>query len=262
MIGSTITIDIYKSNTLFGIGILDWIVPDNKVSTLTQTIGSDGKAVITWNVPDVDSKTYYYAYSHVDPYSSEPTLHLETSPTISNTPPSAIISYPNYNSVSNYKFPLNSQITFTQLSYDVDDGISTYAWDFDSGNPSTSTSPTPSAVTYSTPGPNYISLTVTDERGASSADTVGILIDEASTNQAPLVVITSPESGQTYSQSVLVDATKTIDDNTPFEQLSFTWYFDGIADVDHTNVLGTAGALFNKVFDTSGPHSITVIVED
>ena len=257
-----ITLKIYESQTLFGLGILDWLIPDNLIATLIQTIDSSGKGVSEWQTPDVSSITYYYANAESEYGTSEPSWYLEVLPTESNNNPRAVISYPNYDSVNNYKFSPNSQITFTQASYDTDDNIITYSWDFDSGNPSSSLSPNPAPVTYSNSGPEYITLAVTDERGGTSFTTTGILIDDPATNQAPLVAITSPEQGMSYSQSVLVDATKTIDDNTPFEQLKFTWYFDGVQDPDHANITGLNGAYFNKVFSTSGPHSVSVVVDD
>ncbi len=261
LIGKTINVEIYKSNTLFGLGILDWLIPDNLVDNLTKTVDSQGKAVIEWTVPDVNDTTYYYAYSHVDPYSSKASWYLEVSPIESNSPPSVVISSPNYNLPENYNFNVNEVITFTQSSSDIDSSITNYSWDFDGGAPATSTSQNAS-VTYSTPGSKYISLKVTDDRGAVSTSNVGIMIDDPLTNQPPLAIITSPESGKTYSRKITVDARKSIDDRTPFEQLLFTWYFDNVKDPEHSNVSGTAGAYFDKVFDTAGLHSVAVMIDD
>ena len=257
-----VSIKVYESQTLFGLGILDWINPDNLITTITHTIDSTGKGVSQWQIPDAASSTYYYAYAESSYGTSEPTWYLNASSVEYNNKPNAVITFPNYDSINNYKFSVGQEITFTQSSYDIDDNILTYSWDFDTGNPATSTSPNPSPVSYLTAGSNYITLAVTDERGGTSLDTAGILIDDPATNQAPLVAITSPESGVSYSNSVLIDATKTIDDNTLFENLLFTWYFDGVIDSEHTNVAGLAGATFTKVFDTSGVHTIAVMVDD
>ncbi len=262
LIGKTINVEIYKSNTLFGLGILDWLIPDSLVDNLTKTIDSQGKAVIEWTVPDVNDTTYYYAYSYVDSYSSKASWYLEVSPIESNSPPSVIISSPNYNLPENYNFNVNEIINFTQSSSDIDSIITNYSWDFDGGAPAASTSPNPVSVTYPTPGSKYISLEVIDDRGAVSTSNVGIMIDDPLTNQAPLAVITSPESGKTYSRKITVDARKSTDDRTPFEQLLFTWYFDNVKDPEHSNVSGTAGAYFDKIFDTAGLHSVAVMIDD
>jgi len=80
----------------------------------------------------------------------------------------------------------------SQGSYDPDGQAITYQWNF--GNGVTSTQANPS-YTYNSPGLYTAVLTATDTAGASSTDSVLIIVG----NTAPVATITAPISGTTYS---------------------------------------------------------------
>jgi len=95
-----------------------------------------------------------------------------------NQPPVAVAG----SSASGGDIPL--EITFSSAgSSDPDGSLSSYLWDF--GDGSTSTTPNP-AHTFTTAGNYVVSLTVTDDQGAETTDTVAI--EATNPNQAPVAV--------------------------------------------------------------------------
>ncbi len=95
-----------------------------------------------------------------------------------NQPPVAVAG----SNASGGDIPL--QISFSSAgSSDPDGSISGYLWDF--GDGSTSTSPNP-VHTFTTAGNYVVSLTITDDQGAETTNTVAI--EATAPNQAPIAV--------------------------------------------------------------------------
>jgi PKD repeat protein len=96
-----------------------------------------------------------------------------------NTPPVAVIDPPSCTLLS---------CAFTgENSTDSDGTINTYAWDFGDGNSSNAANPT---HTYAAEGTYGVSLTVTDDGGASATATDSVTVDDG-INSVPNAVITS-----------------------------------------------------------------------
>src|SRR3989454_2193477 len=93
-------------------------------------------------------------------------------------------------------------VTFAGSGTDADGSITGYRWIFPGGSPATSTSATPGAVTFSTPGTYYVSLTVTDNQGATdpSPPTRVITVQTATLTAS----FTTPADGATVKDTVNV----------------------------------------------------------
>lgn len=198
----------------------------------------------------------FFSFSNDPQYNKETQAAstLTVSPTEKNEWPIVNITSPHMSDI----FPLANTIDFISSSYDVDDGISTTLWEF--GDTATSSD----AVTthqYGAGGPKMVKLTVTDSRGASNSSTIGILIDDPAVDDFPLAIISKPKSGTIYpgpNPLIEFDATASRDDS-PFDQLKFTWTFDeGTPFVGQ----GMAGAQFSRIFSRGGQHDVNLVVSD
>ena len=103
-------------------------------------------------------------------------------------------------------------------SVDPDGAISGYAWNF--GNGSTSASPNPSAI-YNTPGVYTVSLTVTDNDGATAVRSTTITINPA--NQPPVPVISA--TPLTGSAPLVVNVNGAGSSDPDGSIVSYSWNF-------------------------------------
>ncbi len=86
--------------------------------------------------------------------------------------------------------PVGGTVNFSSAgSRDPDGTEITFAWDFKDGTTSTEPNPT---KTFTTAGTYDVTLTVTDESGATSVDTVRVVVG----NERPVVTIVTPENGK------------------------------------------------------------------
>src|SRR5206468_11887273 len=91
---------------------------------------------------------------------------VQMSPTPNNQPPNGTITNP----AADVTISAGQSVTFAGTGTDPDGTVTQYSWVFPGGTPNTSTSATPGAVTFSTPGIYVVSLTVTDNQGARSEE--------------------------------------------------------------------------------------------
>jgi len=226
----------------------------------------DGKAIVVWpvqycedGIPKANDGFYFEASLADYPSLKSTSGKLTVSSTADNLKPHAKITFPNHDKKENYLFNTNYAIPFTQASYDVDDPI-TYLWDF--GDGVTSIDPNPIHA-YMKGGPQKVTLTVKDARGLNDTDKIEILIDMPNWNDHPLAVISRPKDGFTYAIGIVpCDGSKSIDAETPFENLKFRWYFNDKEDPDCSGIKGLKGAICNKFFETAGKKVITLEVDD
>jgi PKD repeat protein len=135
-----------------------WDFDDGGTSTQqnpSHSFDDDGSYLVTLTVTDDDGA--------MDTYSD--------TVTVSNVAPTADYGYsPNEPSI-------NDVITFTDESFDSDGSIVSWMWDFDDGNTSTAQNP---SYSYSNPGQYNVSLTVTDDDGATDSiiQTIFVVIQE------------------------------------------------------------------------------------
>ena len=143
-------------------------------------------------------------------------------------------------------------------SVDPDGSISSYAWDFGDGATSTSANP---SHTYAAAGPHSVTLTVTDNQGASTA--VTHQVTAIAPNQLPTAMFSASVSGlvATFSSAGSSDPDGTIS--------SYAWDFgDGSTsssqNPNHTYAAGGSYAVVLTVTDNDGgtnsvSHTITPV---
>ncbi len=234
------------------------LILDSVVTTIPANF-SGGKVAATWKISE-EGKIYFEAspanYSSLMAKSDV----LDVSKEVANFEPHANITFPNHDKRENYFFNTSYNINFTQASYDIDDPIITYLWDFGDGITSNDANP---IHAYTKGGPKKVTLTVKDARGLNDTDKIEILIDTPNWNDHPLAVISHPKDGFTYAIGIVrCDGSKSIDAETPFENLKFRWYFNDKEDPDCSGIKGLKGAICNKFFETAGKKVIRLEVDD
>mgnify|MGYP000129575434 CR=1 FL=1 len=173
----------------------------------------------------------------------------------SNSPPLAIILEPKNGDI----FQLGENINFISGSYDEDDPIISYLWDFGDGTTGSQANETHSYIGYNLRGPKTITLTIQDARGLVSTAKVSILIN-SSDNDPPVAIISEPSYGEIFSNLLITfNATESVDDETPFDQLIFRWDFDDGISYENT---GIEGAFFTRLFSFAGEHTVRLTVQD
>ena len=118
-------------------------------------------------------------------------------------------------------------VTFTGSGTDSDGTIVFYSWSFGDGGASTQQNPT---HTYNSEGNYTATLTVTDDDGATGADTVAISVASPPDTIAPTITIAKPTSADTYiTDQSTITLSGTASDN------------EGVTSVTWTNSQGGSG---------------------
>jgi len=147
-------------------------------------------------------------------------------------------------------------VTFTDMSYDPDGFIVGWLWDFGDGMTSTAQNP---VHTYTVPGTYTVSLTVTDDDGASSTTSKIITID------APVVEIyvyditqTIVKSGKSCNSSAVVTIRDT--DNNPVPNATVYISWGGVVSGTASGITGPNGTVTftSAKVKSTGPFIITV----
>ncbi|KLR60603.1 PDK repeat-containing protein [Actinobacteria bacterium IMCC26207] len=132
-------------------------------------------------------------------------------------------------------------------SQDADGAIAGYAWNF--GNGTSSTNPNPSAI-YDTPGTYTVSLTVTDNDGASAVKSTTVVVNPP--NIAPVPSFTA--TPLTGSAPLLVNVNGAGSSDADGSVVSYAWNFG--------NGQLATGALGQTTFTTAGTYVIRLTVTD
>lgn len=133
-------------------------------------------------------------------------------------------------------------------SSDPDGSIASYAWDF--GNDRTATTPTGSA-TYTQPGTYTVSLTVTDNQGATNTATRQIVVTGAP-NVPPNAVIRTVSVAGTIPLTVNLSGGNS---NDPDGSIAgYAW--------DLGNGQTGTGAAIQAVYTEAGTYTVTLVVTD
>jgi PKD repeat protein len=159
-----------------------------------------------------------------------------------NAPPEAAFSYTPTNPTT------ATTITFLDESFDLDDGtVDAWRWVF--GDGATSTVQTPSHR-YDTAGTYEVTLTVTDDEGATGSTTQEIIVG-ASVNTAPVPAFTfAPALPQVNEEVQFSDQSTDPEDNIT----TWAWDFGDGATSALRNPTHTYGAI--------GTYSVTLTVTD
>jgi PKD repeat protein len=116
--------------------------------------------------------------------------------------------------VANVTINPGQSVVFSGAGSDPDGSISAYQWALPGGSPSASTIASPGDVTYSTPGTYAATLTVTDDRGlTSAAATRTVAVTNYAVSAAPVLQTVLPGAGTSFTATLVggPDFTGTVD---------------------------------------------------
>ncbi len=176
------------------------------------------------------------------------TLTVAAAPTPSNTPPQA-------NAGANKAGTVGQTVSFNGTgSTDSDGSIISYAWDFGDGS---SSAGSVVSHTYTSPGTYTVSLTVTDNNGATDTDTtVAIITGESTTPPPSTNKLPNADAGSDLKvkvgESVHFDASKSTDPDGTITK--YSWDFGDSRDSDEKEPLHS--------YATPGVYKVTLIVTD
>jgi PKD repeat protein len=141
-------------------------------------------------------------------------------------------------------------------STDSDGSVTAYEWDFD-GDGAVDATGEAVARTFDSAGDYDVSLTVTDDEGATDTATRTLTVTESvETNEAPTAAFTVGTTNATVGESVTFDASGAADvDGTV---VSYRWDFDGDGETDAV----TATAEVTHQFSASGTYAVELTVVD
>ncbi|QIG38801.1 PKD domain-containing protein [Microbacterium sp. 4R-513] len=131
-------------------------------------------------------------------------------------------------------------------SIDTDGTIASYSWNWGDGTPVTSGPAATASHTYGAAGSYTVTLTVTDDKGATG--TKSVTVDPVA-NQAPAPSFTAPVTGRTVN----VDASASTDADGTIAGYSWNWG-DGTA-------AGT-GVTASHTYAANGTYTVTLTVTD
>ncbi|MBF0099538.1 MAG: PKD domain-containing protein [Desulfobacterales bacterium] len=162
-----------------------------------------------------------------------------------NSPPSATISTP----TNNATFILNQSVSFQGSGTDSDGTIASYHWNFgDSGTASGNMT----THSYTQSGSYTVTLTVTDDKGATATNSISIQIQQP-VNSPPSATISTPTNNATFilNQSVSFQGSGTDSDGTI---ASYHWNFgDGTSN---------SGNTITHTYTQAGTYSVRLTVTD
>jgi PKD repeat protein len=161
--------------------------------------------------------------------------------TVRNRPPTSSDGF----TYSPSEFSTGEPVTFTSTFTDPDGSIVSHEWNFGDGSTGTGGSPD---HTYSQPGAYLVTLTVTDNDGATASAQKTVVTD----NRPPTASFTITPSSPLSIQTVDFHSTSTDDDGIN----AYRWDFQNDGIVDST----TADTAF--VYAAPGTYTVKLEVED
>jgi PKD repeat protein len=214
-----------------GIVSYDWAFGDGATGTgvtPTHRYTAPGSYTVTLTVTD-DSNTKATATRTVEVHQLPPVASFTVTPTSGDA-------------------PLSVQVDGTASS-DPDGSIASYAWDF--GDDATANGATASH-TYTSVGSYTITLTITDDHGATAKASQTVTVSSAPTNAAPVASFTVTQPTGPAPVSVRVDGTASSDPDGSIA--SYAWDFGDDATA--------TGATASHTYTSAGSYTITLTVTD
>ena len=201
---------------------------------------SEQNPAYTYQIPGVYTATVTVTDSNGATSTVTITVTVKEPP---NTPPAAVITLNTPNS-GDVPFEVRA---LGGHSSDPDGTIAQWKWSFGDGSPDASTMDV--AHIYTSPGQYVLTLTVTDNRGATATATQAIVVNYA--NKPPTASITVSATEGTVPLNVAFAGSGTDPEGG---QLSFHWVFGDGEEGD--------GRAINHTFSTQGDYTVRLIVTD
>jgi PKD repeat protein len=146
-------------------------------------------------------------------------------------------------------------VTFTDNSYDPDGFIVSWLWDFGDGNTSTEQNP---IHTYIVPGSYTVTLTVTDDDGASSSISKIITLVGGVEIYVYDITQTIKKKGKNYESTAVVTIWDTNNNPVPDATVYISW--SGVVSGTDSGITGSDGTVSftSAKVKSTGPFTITV----
>lgn len=138
----------------------------------------------------------------------------------------------------------NLNVQFTDSSSDSDGSILSRNWSFGDGTSSTETNP---SKTYATAGTYNVTLTVTDNNGASNVKSASVTTTATSQNAAPI-------ANFTFTSNNLVASFTNTSTDSDGTVVAWSWAFGDGTTSTSKNV--------NKTYGAAGTYTVTLIATD
>jgi len=177
---------------------------------------------------------------------------VQVSSTPGNQPPRGTITDP----AGDVTIRAGQSVTFAGSATDADGTVAGYRWIFPGGSPATSTSATPGAVTFNTPGTYHVSLTATDNQGVNDPSPPMRIVTVQSA--ALTASFTSPAEGSTVNGTVSVGLAAS---GASGSSNTYTLRLDG-TQVFSTTAGAAATFSWNTQLVADGPHTLALTVTD
>jgi hypothetical protein len=181
-------------------------------------------------------------------------IRLMPNPT--NQPPAAAITNPS----ASVTIQAGQSVTFAGSASDPDGSVALQSWVFPGGTPGKSSSLTPGAVTFATPGTYTVSLTAVDNEGMNdpSPPTVTVTVNGTAALGA---AITSPANGAAVSGTVTVTMAASNAQGSPTQ---FVLKLDSATTLSNQSIPSgsTATYVWNTAGVTPGSHTLNLTVTD
>src|SRR6266481_825978 len=219
------------------------------------SIDPDGTIVsYAWNFGDTasgsnntsGSQSPSHTYATAGPYTVTLTVTDDLGATNTATRSAAINHPPVANANGPYTGTAGTAVNFSSTgSSDPDGTIASYSWNFgDTGNNNTSSSPSPSH-TYATAGPYTVTLTVTDNLGATNTATTNAAI-----NHPPVVNAFGNDTGTTGTAVNFISNGSSDPDGTI---ASYAWNF---GDTGSNNTSGSPSP--SHTYAAAGTYTVSL----
>ncbi len=134
-------------------------------------------------------------------------------------------------------------------SYDPDGSISTYAWNFGDGGTGSGVTP---YHRFAAPGTYTVTLTVTDDDGATDTEIHTVQVGPVS--QAPVAAFTYAPLSPGIGDTIVLNATSSYDPDGVI--VSYSW------DLDANGTTDTTGQIVSFSYYSVGPHTVRLTVVD
>jgi PKD repeat protein len=218
----------------------------------SESYDSDGAIVsYSWNFGDgtaATGKTVTHVYVDYGSYGVELTVTDNDGATDSTTAAKTIL---NNSPVASFtqasdEVIIGEEDSFNASeSYDVDGTIVSYSWNFGDGTTATGVT---AVHAYTNSGVCTVTLTVTDDNGATDSVTSTITV----TNQAPIASFTANTTEIIQNQGIRFDASESYDVDGTI--VSYSWNFgDGTT---------TTGVIADHVYSEERDYTVTLVVSD